>query len=44
MMTSLNKRENEEESKRKDDDKKKVPKDGYKNKIIYINGNNKTNE
>lgn len=22
----------------------KVPKDGYKNKIIYINGNNKTNE
>lgn len=43
-MTSLNERENEEESKRKDDDKKKVPKDGYKNKIIYINGNNKTNE
>lgn len=27
-----------------DDDRKGVPKDAYKNKIIYINGNNKTNE
>ena len=44
MMTSLNTRENEEESKNKRWWQKKVPKNGYKSKIIYINGNNKTNE
>lgn len=51
MMTSLQtKRENEDKPKKIIIKKKrkmmieKVPKDGYKNKIIYINGNNKTNE
>lgn len=49
MMTSLQtKRENEDKPKKIIKKKRKmiekVPKDGYKNKIIYINGNNKTNE